>query len=993
MAARKSLLLALGLWLASGTAAWAWPPPVPPSGDDGGLPPIDDDGGEPGGDDGGVVGDTEGLALDPEAEKALLEETFREHIKNAERAYRDKRYLEAIREYEAAKDIFDNDAEVLRGLAHAKRQRVRKNRCPTEAIQDLLLVEVEDPMGLWLDERQHFVEWTGLCKGTFDGERLRVAEELAIEPATHPNREPMEGRPVDIRVVAASMRYAKALDAENNAQAQKERMRALDHLEQYEEERLNYKEPLQPTQEALQLRMIVHEEMSQLEQAIRAAKDLVRLYPEAPFAAEASEKASEWEIDLRVKELAKNKGGKPTEAARQAYLAGVEAGRVGNFAVAESELARAVELSPWFPEAQFQLGRVLARQEKWKGAVDALDMAARLKPSAYEYNMELGLLYYKRYRGQRDGEARKYLERAQRIRPDIYQLDFYLGDLHAREGNRKLAREHYEKFIAKCPDNLPLEQQARDALQNLEREAVEQTQLTIPPPPEELLTNLDPRLVNTINEAYIIGTEQGDWDRAERVLLKARDDFPQSPQLLNELAKVVHAQGRAGEARKYWEDSLGLDPSQWEVHERLGMTIPVASEAVQHLRVAADNGRPAARYELAERLWADYEFLEASEQLDQFLAEANEYTAMWEQAQQRREQWDDTFLQFYLATGLLTFLLLAFPVSRIYRRYRGSSLTQLLEREPKSFPEVARILSLIRHEILKHNTAFLSDVGTAIEMGEPDADARILLLGRRLFGDTGRDPDLERLRGDERRGIYGRFLGYCEELQKVARSNGMTLNLYRKDPTFSQMLHAFEDVADRSKWLRNPSGLRRGQRTELSKVLLRSGHVLGRKAFERLSGIIQELCIVDAQDGLISEVYERVAQEDQFSGIQLGPLNVSGEGARIRIFRTDLEDILANVFRNSLRSSVQYAEPPVSLGIDLEAEMDEITGLTSLAIRVKDRSPERLTNEMLRGRYVERGMGITADLLSKYDASIAVEPEPGWEKAVVLRFFTVEDSA
>jgi len=46
---------------------------------------------------------------------------------------------------------------------------------------------------------------------------------------------------------------------------------------------------------------------------------------------------------------------------------------------------------------------------------------------------------------------------------------------------------------------------------------------------------------------------------------------------------------------------------------------------------------------------------------------------------------------------------------------------------------------------------------------------------------------------------------------------------------------------------------------------------------------------------------------------------------------------------------------------------------------------------MLRGRYVERGMGITADLLSRYDGAIAVEPEPGWQKAVVLRFFTVEE--
>jgi hypothetical protein len=192
--------------------------------------------------------------------------------------------------------------------------------------------------------------------------------------------------------------------------------------------------------------------------------------------------------------------------------------------------------------------------------------------------------------------------------------------------------------------------------------------------------------------------------------------------------------------------------------------------------------------------------------------------------------------------------------------------------------------------------------------------------------------------------------------------------------------------------LRQPDGLRQGQRLELARTLLRSGHVLGRKAFERLSGLIQELCVVDVDPALVREVYARVCQEDRLAGIEIAPLDVQGEGARIRIFRTDLEDILANVFRNSLRSSVQYAAPPVGLGVDLVDETDEITGLTSLAVRVKDRSSERLSNEMLRGRYVERGMGITADLLSKYDASIGVEPEPGWEKAVVLRFFTVEES-
>jgi hypothetical protein len=118
---------------------------------------------------------------------------------------------------------------------------------------------------------------------------------------------------------------------------------------------------------------------------------------------------------------------------------------------------------------------------------------------------------------------------------------------------------------------------------------------------------------------------------------------------------------------------------------------------------------------------------------------------------------------------------------------------------------------------------------------------------------------------------------------------------------------------------------------------------------------------------------------------------VEGTGGPVRIFRTDLEDILTNVFRNSLRSSVLYAPTPVTLGVDLVTEVDDITGLGSIAIRIKDHSPEQLSNEMLRGRYVERGMGITVDLLSRYDGAIGVEPEPGWSKAVVLRFFMLED--
>jgi hypothetical protein len=143
---------------------------------------------------------------------------------------------------------------------------------------------------------------------------------------------------------------------------------------------------------------------------------------------------------------------------------------------------------------------------------------------------------------------------------------------------------------------------------------------------------------------------------------------------------------------------------------------------------------------------------------------------------------------------------------------------------------------------------------------------------------------------------------------------------------------------------------------------------------------------------MIREVFGLVAAESHFAQAKIADVAVAGEGAQIRVFRTDLEDILTNVLRNSLHSSVLYGPSPAQIGVALSTEVDEITGLSTLAIRIQDRSTEKLSNEMLRGRYVERGMGITVDLLSRYDGAIAVEPEPGWEKAVVLRFFTVEDT-
>ncbi len=973
--ARRGRAVALGLGLLGllATPVFAAPPhdKLPAPDGSGELPGVEEDG-----------GDDEGEVVDPLTLEQQRENAFVDHLGRAKRAMQQRRWQEAIAEYSSALDIHDGDPVALLGRAQAHKRATPAGRCPRLAIEDLTLLAVYDPRGLWLSERAHAAAWMGECGDAYAEERLGIAEELAeLEPGD-------SSRPDDIRVVAAELHAAEAAVSRSEAQQHRHLEAAVVHLAAYRREVRAAGNV--PVLAALELEGDLQRKLDRPEQAVAAYEQILALHADNVTAVrEAKKWIDELQIQLAVAEIQELQGGKPTPEAEAAYNRGVAALRRRDYDTARTELEYAVHDSPWYPRARYYLGEVYARSEDFPAAIKSYKHAIAMERYNYATHMALGLLYKKEFSGAEDEQARTHLDMALRLRPDLYILHYHLGELYARS-DKEQAIEHFEHFLDFGDPDDPKREAAREAIKALKREVDESVPFVAPLMPSNV-GRLDPELHRLISEAYVLGAEHGEWDRAEKLLLQAREKFPHETALLNMLAQVVYVQdGRQGQARVYWDESLGVDPNQMEVHERLGLMLADSEEGRTHLRKAAELGSVIARYRVAKLLWDNYELWQASEQLDIYLREAGPYDVYWDTAQELRKNMNSVFIKIYLAIALGSLILLSIPLALIWRRVRGASLPQLLERSPSCFPEVARILSLIRHEILKHNTAFLSDVGRALELDEPDAEARATLLARRLFGDAA-DSDRDPHRG-ERRGIYGRFLGYVGELEQVARAHGVTLNLRRKDPTFKAMLRAFDDVAAKAKWLRHPGGLRPSKKLELARVLLRAGDVLGRRAFDRLSDVIRSLCIARVDAEFIAAVYEEVATEDKFGAVTISPLVIEGEGERVRIFPSDLHDILANVLRNSLMSSVMYVEPPIGLGVELATEVDDITGLSSLAIRIKDRSPERLTNEMLRGRYVERGMGITADLLSRYDGSIAVEPEPGWEKAVVLRFFALDEA-
>jgi len=917
---------------------------------------------------------------------ALLDARYAESMARAGKATDQRRWRDALGAYKAALDTRPNDPRALLGEAKAWKSIGGKGgdeRCPNNAIESLMALEMYDPQGLWRAQRGTAVEWMlpKGCDNVYASDRLKRALDLAEEAPD------ALGRPADIRLWAARWLRDSAIKgplAHQGKRALQLIDRALEQLQHYFAE--SRAVGRSPNVEGYGLQGQLYRERGQSKEAVAAYSSLLAgLVPGSAQAARVQSLVDELELELTVADLQRFQGNKPKPEAELAYNRGVQALRDEQIGLARTLLEEAVKISPLYPKAYYYLGEVYSRTKKLDKAIDAYNKAIAMKRYDYASHVALGLLYRREYFRTEDEKALKHLGIALSLRQDLHILRFYLGELEANR-DKEQAREHFQVFIEHTPAADPLVEKAREALRGLERQSIEARPF-LPPIAPDAQALLDPELHRLLNEAYVLGAEQGDWDRAEKSLLRAREKFPNETALLNRLASVVDAQQRPGDARMYWQESLAVDSEQTEVHERLGIMLDT-EEGLGHLRKAASLGSMIAHYKLANRLSDQFDLLAASEQLDIYLREAGENGVYRDSAVALRSRLDSTFLKIYVALGLLLALVLGIPSGIMYRRLRGSSLTQLLERSPKSFPEIARILSLIRHEILKHNTAFLSDVGSSLEKDAPDSAARASLLARRLFGE--RDPSEESKA--ERRGIHGRFLGYVDELQKVGTSHGVTLNLRRKDPIFSTMMRAFRNVAEHSEDLWQTSRLRPRKKMELGRVLLRSGDVLGRRAFERLSGLIRSLCVARVDAAMIEGILKQVLSEDQFASILLAPLEIEGEGEDVRIFRTDLEDILVNVFRNSLHSSLKFGCAPVVLGVSLVTEIDEITGLTSLAIRIKDRSPERLTNEMLRGRYVERGMGITADLLSKYDGSITVESEDGWEKAVVLRFFVLEEN-
>jgi nitrogen-specific signal transduction histidine kinase len=81
------------------------------------------------------------------------------------------------------------------------------------------------------------------------------------------------------------------------------------------------------------------------------------------------------------------------------------------------------------------------------------------------------------------------------------------------------------------------------------------------------------------------------------------------------------------------------------------------------------------------------------------------------------------------------------------------------------------------------------------------------------------------------------------------------------------------------------------------------------------------------------------------------------------------------------------------VGVQMREDEDAVTGHHLVEVAVWDDAPGALTNAMIRGRYIGRGLGLAVDLVNRHGGAIRAEPREGEIKAVVVQFPAVEAAA
>lgn len=592
--------------------------------------------------------------------------------------------------------------------------------------------------------------------------------------------------------------------------------------------------------------------------------------------------------------------------------------------------------------------------------------ARDLDPDDAANHLRVARVLHAAYAGRRDAEAVVAMRQAVALRPDEPEMLLQVADLECSQGEWQRASVALERWLQIKPDPaLAVGVKAR--LESLGRTAP-----VVPPlgsTPSGAVTPLA-GVSDAAASAWrvaLVYLDRGDRPAARAELDRALALAPGVPALLNVDARLRRESGDIPGALRAWQQSLERDPQQGDVQLALGQTLEVNGDgvgALTHYRAAADVGEVDAHYFLARSALAVGDWSTVEAELAAFNAAGGQSTqsSLYAVAAQHLSEQVHAHTWNVRGVGIAVVLLgIGVPALVLLRRRSGSDLRQMLDAAPTSWHDAARILAAIRHEVLKHNTTVLPDIANALDRGD------------RSSWEAWRPGAAD---------LLARFDGYVAALILLGEHHGVRLVAHR-DPVLAPMRSALASL------------VRASQRARAPRVtdLRAHSNSLNGQGYTALGTLVTEICILAITPVLIQSVYSRVAAEPGFSGVGLPPVafSITGQGGQVRLFRGDIEDILANLFRNALAAGAH------SVDVVLGDDSDPITGHTWFEIRVEDDAPGQLSTAMIRSRYISRGLGLAVDLLNRHGGTIRVESATSGEgganaprKAVVVQLPAVE---
>jgi len=320
-----------------------------------------------------------------------------------------------------------------------------------------------------------------------------------------------------------------------------------------------------------------------------------------------------------------------TEEAYRHMTLGISLSEQGNYAEAEKEFRKAIEMNPDLPEPHYNLGRLLFKQDRYEEAENALRESIKIDPEKADAHVILGLIFALR---GRDSEAEQEFREVIRLSPDDPMAYEMLANILGCEGRHGEAAEMLEKASAlyeKQGKKKEAEKARELALllhtsllwSEIHSDSISQQKKEEAEKGLQAFIELYPHYAEAhlILASFLLG--EGKLERAEKEYQEAfrlKPVLREAPEVRINIAFLLIHKGECAEAEREIREAIRIKPDLAEAYSALGICFSVQQryeEAKVEFKKAIELFEKQGNYENARIIKELLEAMERCESLQE----------------------------------------------------------------------------------------------------------------------------------------------------------------------------------------------------------------------------------------------------------------------------------------------------------------------------------------------------------------------------------------